>query len=94
MAAGAGTDPDLLAITAAAQPGQNPPSLLLGATQFLLADHPDHPLVQFYPALTGQAAPAGDSYPALRDFVLAHREQITEIVATRLVQTNEPARSA
>lgn len=26
--------------------------------------------------------------------MLAHREQITEIVATRLVQTNEPARSA
>lgn len=33
MAAGAGTDPDLLAIAAAAQPGQNPPSLLLGAIQ-------------------------------------------------------------
>jgi hypothetical protein len=93
MAAGAATDPDLLATAAAAQPGQNPPSLLLGAAQYLLADHPDHPLIQFYPALTGQPAPDRDPYPALRDFVLAHREQITTIVATRLVQTNEPARS-
>lgn len=79
---------------AAAQPGQNPPSLLLGATQFLLANYSDHPLIQFYLALTGQAAPTGDPCPTLREFVLAHREQITKIVATRLVQPNEPARSA
>ncbi|MGH3972629.1 MAG: DUF2332 domain-containing protein [Pseudonocardiaceae bacterium] len=93
MAAGCATDPELLAV-AAAQPGQNPSSLLLGATQFLLAKHSDHPLIRFYPALTGQPSPTGDPYPALRDFVLAHREQITKIVASRLVQTNEPARSA
>jgi hypothetical protein len=94
MAAGVAGDSDLLAIAAASKPGQNPPSLLLGATQFLLADHSDHPLVRFYPTLTGLPAPTDDPYPALRDFVLAHREQITAIVATRLVQTNEPARSA
>lgn len=66
----------------------------MAAAQFLLADHPDHPLIRFYPALTGLPAPAEDPYPALRDFVLAHRDQITAIVATRLVQTNEPARSS
>jgi Uncharacterized protein conserved in bacteria (DUF2332) len=88
MAVGAATDPDLLAI-AAAQPRQNPPSLLLGATRYLLSDHP---LIQFYPALTGLPTPDHDPYPALRDFVLAHRKQITTIVATHLVQTNEPAR--
>ncbi|MCA1703751.1 MAG: DUF2332 domain-containing protein [Actinobacteria bacterium] len=93
MAGGAATDPDLLTIAATAQPGQNPPSLLLGAAQYLVADHPDHPLFRFYPALTGDSAPAHDPYPALREFVLAHREQITTIVTTRLVQTNEPARS-
>ncbi|MGH3929194.1 MAG: DUF2332 family protein [Pseudonocardiaceae bacterium] len=94
MATGAAADPDLLAIAAAARPGQNPPSLLLGAAQYLLADHLDHPLIRFYPALTGQLAPDHDPYPALRDFVLTHRDQITAIVATRLVQTNEPARSS
>lgn len=51
-------------------------------------------MVQFYPALSGLPAPADDPYPALRDFVLAYRDQITAIVATRLVQTNEPARSS
>lgn len=94
MAAGAAADPELLAIAATATPGQNPPSLLLGAAQFLLADHCDHPLARFYPALTGQPAPSDNPYPALRDFVLAHRNQIIAIVATRLVQTNEPARSS
>lgn len=94
MAAGVATDPELLTIAAAAQPGQNPPSLLLGAAQYLVADHPDHPLIRFYPILTGQQAPGHDPYPALRDFVLAQHEQITQLVATHLVQTNEPARSA
>lgn len=94
MAAGTTTDAELLAIAAAARPGQNPPSLLLAAAQYLLAHNRDHPLVRFYPALTGLPASTTDPYPALRDFVLAHRDQITEIVATRLVQTNEPARSA
>ncbi|MGQ0777245.1 MAG: DUF2332 domain-containing protein [Pseudonocardiales bacterium] len=94
MAAGACTDPQLLAIAAAAGPGQNPSILLFAAAQFLLADHPDHPLARFYPALTGAPAPVGDPYPVLRDFVLAHRDQVTTIVATRLVQTNEAGRSA
>ena len=94
MAAGAASDSELLAIASAATPGQNPPSLLLGAAQYLLAEHPDHPLIQFYPALTGLPAPVNDPYPALRDFVFAHRDQITAIIATRLVQTNEPARSS
>ncbi|HEX2296997.1 MAG TPA: DUF2332 family protein, partial [Pseudonocardiaceae bacterium] len=91
MAADAATDPELLAIVPIATPGQNPPSLLLGSAQYLLAEHPDHPLVQFYPALTGLPASVNDPYPALRDFVLSHRDQITAIVTTRLVQTNEPA---
>ncbi|MGH3683753.1 MAG: DUF2332 family protein [Pseudonocardiaceae bacterium] len=66
----------------------------MGAAQFLLTDHCDHPLARFYPALTGQPAPADDPYPTLRDFILNHRDQIIAIVATRLVQTNEPARSS
>ncbi|HEX2298567.1 MAG TPA: DUF2332 domain-containing protein [Pseudonocardiaceae bacterium] len=94
MAAGVADDPELLAIAATAAPGQNPPILLLAAAQFLLIDHPDDPLVRFYPVLSGEPAPERDPYPALRDFVLAHRDAVTEIVATRLVQTNEPGRSS
>ena len=94
MAGGVADDPELLAIAATAAPGQNPPILLLAAAQFLLADHLDDPLVRFYPVLSGAPAPDGDPYPALRDFVLAHRAAVTEIVATRLVQTNEPGRSS
>ncbi|MGH3914317.1 MAG: DUF2332 domain-containing protein [Pseudonocardiaceae bacterium] len=94
LAAGVATDPELLAIAAAAAPGQYPPVLFFAAAQFLLTDHLDHPLVRFYPILSGVPAPAVDPYPALRDFVLAHRDQLTTIVATRLVQTNEPGRNA
>lgn len=94
LAAEVATDPELLAIAAAAAPGQYPPVLFFAAVQFLLTDHPDHPLVQFYPVLSGLPAPAADPYPALRDFVLAHRQQVTTIVATRLVQTNEAGRNA
>lgn len=94
MAAGACTDPELLAIAAMAAPGQNPSILLFAAAQFLLADHPDHPLARFYPVLTGVPAPPDDPYPVLRDFVLAHRDQVATIVATRLVQTNEAGRSS
>lgn len=94
MAAGAANDVELLAVAAASRAGQNPPSLLLAAAQYVLAGHPDHPLVRFYPALSGQPIATDDPYPALRDFILAHRAEITAIVAARLVQTNEPARSA
>lgn len=92
MATGVSTDPELLAIAAAAAPGQNPPNMLFAAAQFLLAEDPDHPLSRFYPVRTGVPAPAVDPYPALRDFVLAHRDEVTTITASRLVQTNEPAR--
>jgi hypothetical protein len=94
MAAGVSTDPELLGIAGAATAGQNPPILLFAAVQFLLAEHPEHPLARFYPILTGRPAPAADPYPALRDFVLANRAQIMAIVTSRLVQTNEPGRSA
>jgi hypothetical protein len=94
MAAGVADDSELLAVAATAAPGQNPPILLLAAAQFLLADHPDDPLAGFYPTLTGEPAPDEDPYPVLRDFVLAHRAAVTEIVATRLVQTNEPGRAS
>jgi hypothetical protein len=97
LAAGCTTDPDLLRIAAQGRPGQNPPSLLLGATHSLLAERRDYPLVAFSPALTGQPAPdpaRHDPCPLLHDFVAAHRDRVTELVATRLVQTQEPGRAA
>ncbi len=96
MAAACATDPDALDLAARASDGQNPPSLLLGAVQYLLTHH-RHPLVRFYPALTGQPVPdpqADDPWPDLRSFLAEHRDQVAEIVATRLVQTHEVGRCA
>ncbi|MBV9139750.1 MAG: DUF2332 domain-containing protein [Pseudonocardiales bacterium] len=97
LAAGCATDPELLRIAAQAQPGQNPPSLLLGTAHYLLAQQPEHPLAAFYSAITGQPAPdprEQDPFPLLRDFLTTHQDQIAELVATRFVQTQEPGRAA
>lgn len=95
MAAACASDPDTISIAAHAQDGQNPPSLLLGAVHYLLATT-DHPLRRFYPALTENPAPApehDDPWPDLQTFINEHRDQITHLVATRLVQTHEVGRS-
>ncbi|MDA8370100.1 MAG: DUF2332 domain-containing protein [Nocardiopsaceae bacterium] len=98
MAAACATDPTALDLAARASDGQNPPSLLLGAVQYLLArHHQGHPLARFYPVLTGQPAPdpeADAPWPDLRAFLAEHRDQVAEIVATRLVQTHEVGRCA
>lgn len=72
-------------------------SLLLGAAQYVLAQHPVHPLAEFYPAITGRPAPdpnEHDPFPLLRDLAAGHRDQLAELVSTRLVQTQEPGRTS
>ncbi|XKK38742.1 DUF2332 domain-containing protein [Nocardiopsis sp. ARC36] len=98
MAAACATDPHALDLASRAADGQNPPSLLLGAVQYLLArQDPGHALARFYPALTGRPAPdpqVDDPWPDLRAFLTRHRDRIAEIVTTRLVQTHEVGRCA
>ncbi len=90
LSAGVAGDPAVLAVAAAARPGQPPPNLLFAAVQHLL--RPDEPLAAWYPSRT--AVPrADDPWPAFRAFVLEHADAIRPLLATRTVATNEVSRS-
>ncbi|MGH3090135.1 MAG: DUF2332 domain-containing protein [Rubrobacteraceae bacterium] len=68
-------------------------NLLFGAVHFLLLGGADHELARFYPSLS-ERPQSGDSFPAFKDFCLKHRVEISRILKTRRVQTNEIRRSA
>lgn len=84
----------LLALAAHARAGQQPLNLLMAATHMIVARDPTLPFARFFPTVVGARAEppdgAGAEYPA---FCEAHRDALTELLQTRLVQTNEPARA-
>jgi len=87
-------DQEMLQLAAARREGQPPPNILYAAAHYLLLEGVDHELREFYPALANNPRPAGDAYPAFRDFCFANEVRIRELMATRTVQTNVVRRSA
>ncbi|MDX1690080.1 MAG: DUF2332 domain-containing protein [Acidimicrobiia bacterium] len=85
-------DADLLAVCDAAPATQPVPNLLLAAVHDLLLEGIDHPLAAWYPTVGGTRGPDGVEAP-FRDAVLAHRDRVRAVLATRTVQTNEVRRS-
>jgi hypothetical protein len=87
-------DDALLQLAAQARAGQQPTNLLMGATHLVVLSEPDHRFARFFPTVAGRDAEppdrAGAEFPA---FCADHREALTELLRTRLVQTNEPARA-
>jgi len=81
----------LTALAARAQPGQPHANLLFAAVHFLLLRGAGHPLRNFYATLGGMER--GDAFPAFRDFVVTHADQVAALVETRVTNTNEVARS-
>ena len=72
---------------------RNPKALLfLGAVHFLLLEGAQHQLRDFYASLAEAPRSPEGAYPHFRQFCLAHREEIVELVTTRVVQTNEVQR--
>lgn len=92
LAARIANDEALLTIAAHAPAGQSVPDLMLAAVHYLLAEDPGHELAAYYPTLSPDPAPPGAAFPAFRGFALAHEKELTDIIATRTVQTNEPRR--
>ena len=90
---GIAADDDLRALAGTARPGQPPANMILAATQFLLLRGAQHRLRDFYPNLSAATAD-GDPFPAFRDFVAEHRDEIANLIATRVTNTNEVGRSA
>jgi hypothetical protein len=84
-------DPQVFMLVSTRQPGQSPVNLLFGAVHYLLLGGAQHPLAEFYPSVGGRRPP-DDAYPAFADFCGQFEDQITELSATRRVQTNEVGR--
>lgn len=87
-------DSELLAVCQDAKEGQPVPNLLFGAVQYLLMKEPHHVLRAFYPSLTEKPETAQSPFPAFKEFVLTHHEQVRDLLKTRRVQTNEVRRCA
>jgi len=85
-------DPQLMALAARARAGQPHPNLLLAAVHFLLLRGTPHPLRNFYATLGGMER--GNAFPAFRDFVLTHADDVAPLVERRVTNTNETARSS
>ena len=87
-------DADMLALAAHAQSHQLPMNLLFGAVHYLLLRGSDDPLKNFFPDLARKPNTQDDPYPIFRAFCLEHADELTALIATRRVQTNEVARCA
>ena len=88
-------DEDLKALAALARPGQPHANMLFGAVHFILLRGGHHPLRNFYPTLGGGWSSDDKTlFPAFRDFVTRHRDEIAALVSTRVTNTNEVGRSA
>jgi hypothetical protein len=86
-------DHDLLVIAAEAR-SRPEPNLFMGAVHYLLLRGTEHELAQFYPSLGGTRPVASLDGGVLRDFCLSHREELTDLLRHRRVQTNEVGRCA
>jgi hypothetical protein len=96
FARGVSQDEELKDFANRVRPGQPPANILFAAVHFLLLRGADHPLRRFYANLNGGARPddLAGAFPAFRDFVAQHRDELAPLVRTRVTNTNEVGRSA
>jgi hypothetical protein len=84
----------LLDVAGQAPPGQVPTYLFFGAVHQLLLRGVAHPLGGYFPSVVGaDALPPGAAGPALLSFCRVYQREITDVISTRLVQTNDVQRS-
>lgn len=74
--------------------GQPIPNLLFGAVHYLLLKGVDHPLKQFYMSITDKPHSMENSPPFFNDFCFKYKDEIIQLLQTKLVQTNEVRRCA
>jgi hypothetical protein len=87
-------DDEVLGLTAGVHGHELPPMLLLAAVRHLLIAAPEEPLAAFHADLAAHPRPPEEAYPVFREFVLRHRDELTALVRTRAIQTNEVLRCA
>ncbi|MDQ7993953.1 MAG: DUF2332 domain-containing protein [Propionicimonas sp.] len=86
-------NPEVLSILAGAPATHRAPVGLLAAVHYLLLADPGQPLAGWYPNLTDRPR-TDDPVAAFEAFCAARRDEIVDLVSTRLPQTNEIGRSA
>ena len=82
-------EPSVLDLVRVSPPEAHLPPALLGAVHYLLLDGLDHPLADVYAGRSG-----ADPAPLFLEVCHAHRDEISELLAFRRVQTNDCGRSA
>ena len=87
-------DESVLRILGEAHHDQPVPNVLLAGVQYLLLEGAAPDLAAHYPSIVGTAAqPAGDLVTLFAEFCRTEEKRLSEIAATRMVQTNEMLRS-
>ncbi|MBT2680116.1 DUF2332 domain-containing protein [Bacillus sp. ISL-35] len=85
-------DWEMLELANKAKDGQPVPNLLFGAVHYLLMKGYEHPLAEFYPSLTNHPRSSDEAFTAFVDFCREFTEEMTEIIESKIVQTNEVRR--
>jgi hypothetical protein len=94
LSRGIAQDSELLALAAHCRKGERIPNLLFAAVHYLLLTGIAHPLARFYKSLGGSFDGHEDPMADFRSFCVQQVERIRELIAVRLVQTNEVSRCA
>lgn len=87
-------DEEMLRLASHARPGQPIPNLLFGAVHFLLLKGFEHELNQFYHNLSSSTRKVEEAYPFFKDFCMQNAGAISELLRSKIVQTNEVRRCA
>lgn len=87
-------DAGLLALAEETRAGQPAPNMFFGAVHLLLRSNGSEPLAAYYPSCGGNHPPDSKLGDAFADFCLRYRAEMTDILRTRMVRTNEVRRSA
>ena len=93
LARGTSGDHELLELAAQGRSGPKP-NLFLAAVHYLLLAGADHSLAAYYASRTAVPLPPEGAWCHFARFCRQHADQISALLATRRVQTNEVARAA
>jgi hypothetical protein len=94
LSEGTRRDQALCEMAARSPLGQPPANMLFGAVHYLLLRGAQHPLRRHYRTLATEPPPGEVPFRLFRDFCLQHRDEVVELVATRVTNTNEVGRCA
>ncbi len=87
-------DQDLLHLASMAGTQQPAPNLFLAAIHYCLLKKPNEVLANYYPSLGGTFKDEPLFFASFKEFCTKNQKEISELLQTRLVQTNEVQRCA